>query len=281
MIDGVLGVPVIRGRKTDRERFAGARVTYTLEGLMRDGKALQMGTSHNMGTNFARAFEITFQSESGTQEFCNTTSWGVSTRVVGGVVMAHGDDRGLRLPPKIAPIEVVVLAVKDETIDACRRLADDIAARGVRVKLDDRTDASFGRRAVEWELKGVPLRIELGPREVEQGRAVVVRRDAEGKQTANLDGLATGMRATLDDVQRSLHEQATARRDEMTTDVDSPDAIDGPGFFRIGWDALGRDDGEAKIAERAYSVRCLVASDGSVPAPEQDDGLIAYVAKAY
>ncbi len=281
VIDGVLGVPVIRGRKTDRERFAGARVTYTLEGLMRDGKALQMGTSHNMGTNFAKAFDISYQSEGGTEELANTTSWGVSTRVVGGVVMAHGDDRGLRLPPLVSPVQVVVLAVKPEALDACRRLTDDIAATGVRVKLDDRTDTSFGRRAVEWELKGVPVRIELGPRDVEQGQAVVVRRDVDGKQPTPLEGFAAGMPSMLEDVQRSLYDQAVARRNEMTADVDSADAIDGPGFFRIGWDALGREDGEAKLAERAYSVRCLVKSDGSVPAPDDSDDLIAYVAKAY
>lgn len=281
VIDGVLGVPAIRGRKTDRERFAGARVTYTLEGLMRDGKALQMGTSHNMGTNFAKAFDISFQTEGGTKELCNTTSWGVSTRVVGGLVMAHGDDRGLRLPPAVAPVEVVVLAVKAEAIEACRRLADDISASGVRVKFDDRVDTSFGRRAVEWELKGVPVRIELGPRDVEQGSAVVVRRDIEGKNPTPLEGLASGMRATLDEIQKALHDQAFALRESMTNDASSPDEIDGPGFFRIPWDALGRDDGEAKIAERAYSVRCLVTSDGGVPTPEQDEDLIAYVAKAY
>jgi prolyl-tRNA synthetase len=195
--------------------------------------------------------------------------------------MAHGDDRGLRLPPAVAPVEVVVLAVKPEATDACRRLADDIASTGVRVKLDDRTDTSFGRRAVEWELKGVPVRIELGPRDVEQGQAVVVRRDVDGKQPTPLNGLASGMRATLDDVQRSMYDQAVAQRDEMTRDVDSAEAIDGPGFFRIAWDALGRDEGEAKLAQRAYSVRCLVSSDGAVPTPEQDDDLIAYVAKAY
>jgi len=281
VIDSVLGVPVVRGRKTDRERFAGARVTYTLEGLMRDGKALQMGTSHNMGTNFAKAFDIAYQSDSGVSELCNTTSWGVSTRVVGGVVMAHGDDRGLRLPPAVAPVEVVVLAVKPEALDACRRLASDIAASGVRVRLDDRTDQSFGRRAVEWELKGVPVRIELGPRDVEQGQAVVVRRDSEGKQPTPLEGLASGVRATLDEIQRSLHDQSLARREAMTNDVTSAEAIDGPGFFRIPWDALGREDGEEKIAERAYSVRCLVTEDGGVPAPEDDTNLIAYVAKAY
>jgi prolyl-tRNA synthetase len=281
VIDGDLAIPVIRGRKTDRERFAGARVTYTLEGLMRDGKALQMGTSHNMGDNFAKAFEINYTDEEGQVRLCNTTSWGVSTRVVGGVVMAHGDDRGLRLPPRIAPVQVVVLAIKDEVIDVARRVVDEAAALGVRVKLDDRTDQSFGRRAVEWELKGVPIRIEIGPRDVEQGQVVVVRRDAEGKQQVPLSGIASHLPEILDDVQRSLYEQAAELRHAMTRDASSPDEIDGTGFFRIEWDALGRDEGEAKLAGRGYSVRCLVTSSGGVPGPDENDGLVAYVAKAY
>ena len=277
-IDGPLAVPAIRGRKTDRERFAGAKVTYTLEALMRDGKALQMGTSHNLGDNFARAFDITYTDAEGEVRFCHTTSWGVSTRVIGGLVMTHGDDKGLRLPPKVAPTQVVVLAVKDEAIEACRRLADDINAR---VRVDDRTDTSFGRRAVEWELKGVPVRIELGPRDLESGKAIVVRRDRDNKEPQQLEALAGTIPALLDEIQRTLHDQAVERQDADTHEASTPDEIDGPGFFRIGWDALGREEGEAKLAERAYTVRCLVNEDGSVPAPDADDGLVAYVAKAY
>ncbi|MCA1831044.1 MAG: proline--tRNA ligase, partial [Actinobacteria bacterium] len=281
VIDGDLAIPVIRGRKTERERFAGARVTYTLEGLMRDGKALQMGTSHNMGENFAKAFDIKYSDEGGTLRLCNTTSWGVSARVVGGVVMAHGDDRGLRLPPKIAPVQVVVVAVKEEAIAAARKIVEDAAASGVRVKLDDRTDTSFGRRAVEWELKGVPIRLEIGPRDIEQGHVVVVRRDAEGKQQLSLEGIVGQLPDLLADIERSLYEQAAQLRDSMTNDVSSPDVIDGPGFFRLPWDDLGRDEGEAKLAGRGYSVRCLVTSNGDVPAPDEEDDLVAYVAKAY
>ncbi len=281
VIDGVLGIPALRGRKTDRERFAGARVTYTLEALMRDGKALQMGTSHNMGENFAKAFDITYTDESGQVQLCHTTSWGVSTRVIGGLVMAHGDDRGLRLPPAVAPVQVVVLAIKEEALPAARELVDAASAAGVRAKLDDRLDTSFGRRAVEWELKGVPLRIELGPRDVEAGQAVVVRRDTDTKEPMPLVALASKLPALLDDIQRALHDQSVALRESMTQETTSPDAIDGPGFYRIPWDALGREDGEAKLAERAFTVRCLVTEDGGVPAPEQTENLVAYVAKAY
>ena len=281
VLDGVLGVPVLRGRKTEAERFAGAAVTYTLEGLMRDGKALQMGTSHNMGENFAKAFEIMYLDRDGERRFAHTTSWGVSTRVIGAVVMAHGDDKGLRLPPAIAPVQAVVLAVKGEAIDACRRLVDELVSRGVRAKLDDRTDQSFGRRAVDYELKGVPVRIEIGPRDLAEGKAVLVRRDVEGKQPVSLSELAGRVPTLLDEIATALRDQALERREQMTQDVAAIDAIDGPGFYRIGWDAMGREVGEAMLRERAYTVRCLVTENGEVPSPEQDDGLIAYVAKAY
>src|SRR5690606_11284260 len=147
MVD-VLALPVVVGRKTARERFAGATNTMTLEAMTGDGKALQMGTSHELGQNFARAFDITYLDESGTQQLAWTTSWGVSTRMVGGLIMAHGDDRGLRLPPRVAPVQVVVVAVRDEggVVDQARKLATDFAAAGLRVELDDRTDQSLGRR---------------------------------------------------------------------------------------------------------------------------------------
>jgi prolyl-tRNA synthetase len=197
----LLAIPVLRGRKTERERFPGAVATYTLESVMRDGKALQMGTSHNLGENFAKVFDITYADEEGNTKLCHTTSWGVTTRIVGGLVMAHGDDRGLRLPPTVAPSQAVVIAVKDEALEAAGRLTDDIRASGVRARLDDRTDQSFGRRAVDWELKGVPVRIELGPRDLEKGQAVVVRRDTDAKEPVALDGLAGSIPRLLDDIQ--------------------------------------------------------------------------------
>jgi prolyl-tRNA synthetase len=285
----VLAVPTLQGRKTERERFAGAEVTYTHEGLMRDGKALQMATSHNLGQNFARAFEMQFTDADGERKLCYTTSWGLSTRVVGGLVMAHGDDRGLRLPPAAAPTQVVVLAVKDEAVEACRRIVEDLTKAGVRARLDDRTSISFGRRAVEWELKGVPIRFEIGPRDLDAQQATVVRRDAEGpggagsspaKDTLSLDGIAQATRRILDDIQLALLDQALRRREQDTHDVETADAIDGSGFFRMPWDRLGVD-GEAKLAERGYTVRCLVTGDGGIPEARAADGLVAYVAKAY
>jgi len=234
-----------------------------------------------MGENFAKAFEIMYLDRDGERRFAHTTSWGVSTRVIGAVVMAHGDDKGLRLPPAIAPVQAVVLAVKQEAIDACRRLVDELVSRGVRAKLDDRTDQSFGRRAVDYELKGVPVRIEIGPRDLAEGKAVLVRRDVEGKQSVSLSELAGRVPALLDEIATALRGQALERREQMTQDVAAIDAIDGPGFYRIEWEAMGREDGEAKLRERAYTVRCLVTENGEVPSPRQEDGLIAYVAKAY
>jgi prolyl-tRNA synthetase len=279
VVRDVLAIPVLRGRKTDAEKFPGADSTYTLEGLMRDGKALQMGTSHHLGQNFAKAFDITFSDETGATQHAWTTSWGMSTRVVGGLVMAHGDDRGLRLPPRVAPVQVVVLAVKDETIDAARKLVGELVEAGVRARVDDRTNLGFGRRAVDWELKGVPVRLEVGPRDLEAGHATMVRRDREGKDTVALAGVAPAMVALLEEIQTAMLTEARQRRDDATTDVESPDDVDGPGFFRIPWDVLGLD-GERRMAERGYTVRCLVTADGDIPDPDATD-LVAYCAKAY
>ncbi len=279
VIRDVLAVPALLGRKTEAEKFPGAEATYTLEALMRDGKALQMGTSHNLGQNFSKAFDIAFSDESGERQLAWTTSWGVSTRVVGGLVMAHGDDRGLRLPPRVAPEQVVVLAVKDEAIEAAARLADDLRRAGVRVRLDDRTSQSFGRRAVNWELKGVPVRLEVGPRDIASGRAALVRRDVEGKRNVALDTVAATVPALLDEIQDALLADALRRREEATADVADPDDVDGPGLFRLPWKAIG-EAAERGLAERGYTVRCLLDADGAVPSRRETD-LVAVVAKAY
>src|SRR5262249_46364402 len=169
----VLGIPVLVGRKTNRERFAGATHTYTLEAMMGDGKALQMGTSHELGQNFARAFDIVFSGQSGAQELAWTTSWGTSTRMVGGLIMCHGDDNGLGVPPALAPIQAYVMVVKEEATSAAAGLVDQLRDAGVRVALDDRVDTAFGRRAVDAELKGYPVRIEVGPRDLAAGNVVL------------------------------------------------------------------------------------------------------------
>jgi prolyl-tRNA synthetase len=280
----VLGLPVLVGRKTERERFAGADATYTIEGMMGDGKALQMGTSHELGQNFAKAFGIQFQSDTGTNEFAWQTSWGATTRLVGALVMGHGDDAGLRLPPRLAPVQVVVVLVRaqDGAAEAAATVTAELAAAGVRVELDDRVETGFGRRAVEWELKGVPVRVEIGPRDVAAGNATLVRRDTGDKEAVPLGGLVARVPATLEEVQTALRGDATRRRDSRTTAVASakevPDAA-AAGFARVPWDAV-RDE-EVALAESGLSVRCLQRDDGVLPTSSSEPGLVATVGKAY
>ena len=191
---GVLALPVLVGRKTAAERFAGAINTMTLEAMMRDGKALQMGTSHELGQNFSRAFDITYLDAAGETQYCWTTSWGSTTRMIGGLIMTHGDDGGLVVPPLLAPIQTVVVLVKeaDGAGERVAALADELAAAGVRARVDDRTSVSFGRRATDWELKGVPVRLELGPRDLAAGAVTVVRRDTGEKSQVPLDQAVAG-----------------------------------------------------------------------------------------
>ena len=280
----VLGLPVLVGRKTDRERFAGAEATYTIEGMMGDGKALQMGTSHELGQNFAKAFGIQFQTETGANEYAWQTSWGVSTRLVGALVMGHGDDAGLRLPPRLAPTQTVVVLVRaeDGTAERAAALVAELSGRGLRVDLDDRVDIAFGRRAVEWELKGVPVRVEIGPRDLAAGNATLVRRDTGAKDAVALDSDVDRVDATLDDAQAALQRQATDRRDTRTTDASSVaevrDAAQS-GFALVAWDVVR--DHEAALADDGLSVRCLQRPDGGVPTSSSEPGLVATVGKAY
>jgi len=282
VVRNVLGMPTVLGLKTPRERFAGAAETYTLEGLMRDGKALQAGTSHDLGQNFARAFGIRYSDAQGAQQHAWTTSWGLSTRIVGGLVMTHGDDRGLRLPPALAPVQVVVLAISEVVLEVAERLTGELAAAGLRVRLDSNTSQSFGRRSVDWELKGVPLRLELGPRDLEAGTVTRVRRDRGGKETVSLASAAADAVESLDAVQRNLHDEALDFREAHTRDAISLDEVDGLGFWRLPWSEVG-EKGEDALAERGYTVRCLTDADGNAPAAGFDalDGAIAWIAKAY
>ncbi|MFG2718076.1 proline--tRNA ligase [Streptomyces sp. NPDC048416] len=283
----VLGIDVVLGRKTARERFAGAVNTLTLEGMMGDGKALQLGTSHELGTNFAKAFNTQYLSKDGRQELVWQTSWGVSTRMVGGLIMSHGDDNGLRVPPRLAAVQVVVVAIKgDEAVAKVRELGDRLKAAGLRVQVDDRIDTPFGRRAVDWELKGVPVRIEIGPRDLEAGTAMLARRIPGGKEPVSSDAasLAALLPAVLEEDQALLLKQSRERRESRTHDVatlaEAAEAAVAGGWARIPWADLG-PEGEAELAEQAVSVRCLVAEDGSVPESEDAPGTVAIVARAY
>ena len=285
MVD-VLAVPVLAGRKTTRERFAGAETTWTCEGMMRDGKALQMGTSHELGQNFAKVFDITYLDANGTLEFAWQTSWGCSTRLMGALVMAHGDDQGLRLPPALAPLQVVVLVVRAEegAAEAAERMAAELGAAGLRVEVDGRVDTSFGRRVVDWELKGVPVRIEVGPRELAQGQVVLVRRHRGDKETVPLDALARSVADALADAQASLLADAEQFRTAHTVAVSSvEEAVEatGDGFASLPWKAVG-DDGETRLNDAGVSVRCLLGPDGRPPTPSTpDDTLVAVVGRAY
>ncbi len=280
----VLAAPTYLGMKTPRERFAGALNTITAEGMMRDGKALQMVTSHDLGQNFARAFEVSFQSEDGQSEYCHTTSWGASTRLVGGLIMTHGDDQGLVVPPRVAPIQVVVIPVRDDDAVAAAvgRIVDELAAAGVRARADQGR-GSFGRRVTDWEIKGVPLRVEVGPRDLAEGVVTLVRRDTGEKVTRPIEGLAGATAALLEAVQADLLVAATVRRDSATRDVGSVDeALEAAqeGFARLPWTAVG-EAGEDRLNAEAVTVRCLTRPDGSVPESIEETDLLAIVARSY
>ncbi|MQS38913.1 proline--tRNA ligase [Streptomyces katsurahamanus] len=281
----VLAIDVVLGRKTPRERFAGAVNTLTLEGMMGDGKALQLGTSHELGTNFARAFQIRYLSAEGRQEPVWQTSWGTSTRMLGGLIMSHGDDDGLRVPPRLASVQTVVTAIRgEESVTAAREIAGRLTAAGLRVRIDDRLDVPFGRRAVDWELKGVPVRIEVGPRDLQAGTATLVRRVPGGKEPVPLAALAGLLPGVLEEDQARLLRESRERRESRTAEVrtaaEAAEAALSGGWARIPWAVLG-EEGEAALAGQGVSVRCLVAEDGSVPTADDAPGSVAIVARAY
>ena len=283
----VLAVPVHVGRKIAEERFAGATNTLACEAMMRDGKALQMGTSHELGQNFARAFDMGFLDADGNRQLAWTTSWGTSTRMMGGLIMCHGDDAGLRVPPRLAATQVVVLVVRDDDEgsvgDAARGMVDELQASGVRARLDARVDTAFGRRATEWELKGVPVRVELGPRDLAEGTVVVARRDTSEKAPMSTGEAVAGMPALLERIQSGLLAEATDLRDRRTAEVATvPEALEAAetGFARIPWPALA-GGGVAELEAHAVTVRCLQDADGEVPDREDLPGVTALVARAY
>jgi prolyl-tRNA synthetase len=282
----VLAMPVVVGRKTARERFAGATNTYTLEGMMGDGKALQMGTSHELGQNFAKAFNIVFSNQAGLQEHAWTTSWGSSTRMLGGLIMCHGDDAGLRVPPRAAATQALVAVVKagEGVLAAAAQLRDKLHTAGVRVALDDRVDTPFGRRAVDAELKGFPVRIEVGPRDLAAGNVVLVRRFDGTKTPVELSTIVKMVVETLTHDQQALYDEALAHREANTVEVKTADdavaaAIEGK-WARVPWSTMGTE-GEAKANGEGVTVRCLVRPDNTVPDSEDEPGLLAVVARSY
>ncbi len=217
--ENVLAIPVVVGQKSEKEKFAGALRTYTMEALMQDGKALQAGTSHNLGQHFAKVFDIQFLDKDGELKFAHQTSWGVSTRLIGGIIMVHGDERGLVLPPKVAPTQLVIVPIamhKAGVLETAQSLCSALKSAGIRVELDDREQQSPGWKFNEWEMKGVPVRLEVGPRDIEQQQVVLVRRDTNEKQSVAMENLVAAVQSLLEAVHQGLYQKALSKREEMT-----------------------------------------------------------------
>ena len=221
VVENLLAIPVLKGEKTEKEKFAGAENTYTIETLMIDGRALQSGTSHYFGQNFTKPFDVKFQNREGKEEYAYQTSWGISTRLIGAVIMAHGDNRGLKLPPKVAPIQVVVVPIaqhKEGVLDKTKELANTLSKK-FRVKFDDRDNYSPGFKFNDWEMRGVPLRVEMGPRDIENGEAVLVRRDTQSKETVKIENIESRVEELLEEIQRDMYNVCLERRKAKTTEA--------------------------------------------------------------
>ncbi len=272
-----MAIPVIRGVKTANERFAGAEDTYCIEALMQDGKALQAGTSHFLGQNFAKAFEVKFQDKNNNYDYVWATSWGVSTRLVGALVMAHSDDEGLVLPPKLAPLQVVIVPIFNKDPEAQARInkvAEDLVSalrqQNIRVKFDNDDNARAGWKFAEYELKGVPVRVALGARDIENNVAEVARRDTKEKASVSLDNLAAHVTRLLADIQSNMFQRALQFRNENTTRVDTWDEFvkvldEKAGFVSAHWDGTGETEEKIKELTKA-TIRCIPLNN------EQEDG---------
>ncbi|MDJ0765329.1 MAG: proline--tRNA ligase [Myxococcota bacterium] len=276
--ESVMAVPVIRGLKTESERFAGALATYTIEGMMRDGKALQMGTSHDLGQNFGRAFDVTFQNEARQMDYVWQTSWGVSTRLVGGLIMTHSDDTGLILPPALAPIQVVIVPIwsknRDKTtvLESAEQLLKELTAEGIAAKLDDRDGKRPGEKYFEWERKGVPIRIELGPRDIASGQAMIKQRIGEDKRALQRDAIVAEIPGLLTALQNVLFDRAVQFQKENTVSVDTWDDFlqvfkdNQSKFTWAHWDGTGETEAVIKEETKA-TIRCIPLQ-GWGPPPE-------------
>lgn len=263
VIEDLLAIPVVKGEKTPSEKFAGADNTYTVETMMHDGRALQSGTSHYFGQNFTKPFEVKFQNKEGKEEYAYQTSWGVSTRLIGGVIMAHGDNRGLKLPPKVAPIQVVIVPIaahKEGVTEKARELYQTLL-ENYRVKLDLRDNYSTGYKFNDWEMRGVPVRIEMGPRDIENGICIAVRRDTLEKQEIKLENLSQELEVLLEEIQVSMFEECKKRLQEKTTiatnmEEFSKNMEENQGFIKAMW--CGEEACEDKIREiTGAKSRCI------------------------
>jgi prolyl-tRNA synthetase len=292
-VETELAMPVIAGRKSDSEKFAGADKTYSIEALMGDGRALQAATSHNLGQNFAKAFGIQFQARDKSLQHIWGTSWGITTRLIGGVIMMHGDDNGLVFPPRIAPYQVVIVPIprgnwRETVLPHAKAIFDELTAQGVRVMLDDRDAYTPGWKYAEWELRGVPVRLEIGPKDIEKGQVMLARRDTREKLSASRDGLAARIQSLLDEIQKNLFDRAVAFRKEHTTETTSYDEfmqiMEGrPGYVVAQWCGSAECENQIK-ADTQATIRNLPLEDsaGGVCVRCGQPGVArAWFAKAY
>ena len=263
VIENLLAIPVVRGKKTESEKFAGAESTYTVECMMHDGRALQAGTSHNLGQHFTKVFDVKFQNREGKDEYAYHTSWGISTRLIGGIIMAHGDNRGLKLPPNVAPIQAVIVPIaqhKEGVLDKAFELRKELSKK-FRVKVDDRDKYSPGYKFNYWEMKGVPVRIEMGPRDIENGECILVRRDNGEKITIKIEELDAKLEELLKDIQISMFNDCKKRMEEKTTTALNMEEFKNnmetnQGFIKAMW--CGKEECEDKIREvTGAKSRCM------------------------
>jgi prolyl-tRNA synthetase len=295
-VETELAIPVLAGRKSPREKFAGAEMTYAIEALMSDGKALQMGTSHNLGQHFAKVFNIRYEDRTQVLQYVWQTSWGVSTRLIGALVMSHGDDSGLVFPPNVAPTQVVIVPIasgnwKETVLPVARNVESALRAKGVRVHLDAREEFTPGWKFSEYEMRGVPLRLEVGPRDVKQGQVVVVRRDGKGKEPLAMAALADQVPAVLSDIQASLFRKALAFREANTREVTDfaafRETMDAQrGFIRASW--CGDDACEDRIKDETMATIRVIPLDEAEAEPAgpcvccgRKGKTVAYFARAY
>lgn len=254
VIENLLAIPVLKGQKTKKEQFAGAEATYTVETLMHDGRALQGGTSHYFGQNFTKAFDVKFQNKEGEQEYAYQTSWGISTRLIGAVIMAHGDNRGLKLPPKVAPIQVVIVPIaqqKENVLEENKKLNEKLSKK-FRTKLDDRDNYSVGYKFNDWEMRGVPVRLEMGPRDIENEQVTLVRRDTQEKMIVKINEVEEKISELLEDIQKSMYEACKQRLKEKTTIALNMEELkknldENQGYVKTMW--CGNQECEDKVKE--------------------------------
>lgn len=288
----LLAIPFLKGQKTENEKFAGANATYTIEALMHDGKALQAGTTHDLGQGFAKAFGISFLGRQNHLENPYQTSWGVSTRLIGALIMVHGDDNGLVLPPRVAPIQVAIVPIRQQApgvLEACKKIEKTLKEKGIRVKLDDDDSRTPGWKFAQYEMKGVPLRIEVGPRDLERGEAVLAKRFDGSKETAKIEDIEKEIPSVLDAIHEAMYQKALDNLKDHIQEASSVDELNEKlakgGYVKFAYCGEGECEGKIKEATLGATARCIDhhidGDEGECPICGKKKKLVAYFAKAY